>query len=449
MIEKQFDKFNTFFKQDDRGTFRLKRILINGISVFGSRGITMLVSIISLPLTINYLGTERFGMMETMVSLITIMNFADLGLGFGLQNRVAELNNSNEKSLHNAVSSVFSVLIITSIIITTLFIFFYSRVSWEKVFNVNSILAKNEVNNSVLIFFVCFIIQIPFSIVQKLQNGFQEGYKGEVWRSIGNICGLCFLVIVVKIRLGVPYIILAIYGSNALLLILNFFYYFLFQRKDIFPNPFKFNKQIFLGLYKDGIIFFGLQMAYIILVSSDRIIISQYLGASAVAVYSIGFRLATIFSTPVDAFTLPLLPAFNDALANNDIAWIKKILSKGFKYILIISSLLCLTLILFGNVIIGVWINKATQLHLSVLISFGFFIIYSNINSLLSYTMLTPIFIKKILLRYIVSITMASFLKIQVVSILGVSGIVWSTIVSMTLFYFTFSLIKLRKEFFY
>jgi len=38
------------------------------------------------------LNAERFGVMMTIVSLVASLGFADLGLGFGLQNRWAELS---------------------------------------------------------------------------------------------------------------------------------------------------------------------------------------------------------------------------------------------------------------------------------------------------------------------------------------------------------------------
>lgn len=446
MIKGLVAKVTNRLNQDDKGTFRLKRIIINGVSVFGSRAVTMLVSIVSLPLTINYLGSERFGMMETMVSLIAIMNFADLGLGFGLQNRVAELAHSDEKnSLHKAISSVFTALLLTSSILTILFIYFYSKISWSSIFNIKSEIALTEVNPSVFIFFVCFIVQIPFSIVQKLQTGFQESYKSEIWRSAGNLCGLVMLLWVVKISLGVPFIILAIYGSNTLFLIVNFLHQFLWKRKDLFPNPSEFDREIFTKLYKDGLIFFGLQMAYIVLVSSDRIIISQFLGASSVAIYSVGFRLATLLATPVDAFAMPLLPAFNDATANNDTEWIKKVLSKGFKYVLLLSSTFAVILVLGGNFILKIWVGDTVRLSLSLLISFGTYILFSNFNSVFSYIMLTPKFIKTILPVFVGASFLGVLLKIGMTKSFGIQGTLWATILPISLIFFTFSLNKIYK----
>ena len=60
----------------------------------------------------------------------------------------------------------------------------------------------------------------------------------------------------------------------------------------------------------------------------DNIIISKQLGANQVAIYAIAYRLYSIFMTPVQAFSGSFLPALNDALAKNDLAWLKTIIKK-------------------------------------------------------------------------------------------------------------------------
>lgn len=420
-------------------------ITINTISFLGSRFVTILISLITLPLTLNYLGAERFGMMETIVSLIAILNFADLGIGFGLQNNVIKLKNTGDSGdINKAISSILLVLISTSLIFIFVFSIFYSKIHWNILFNVKSNLAIYEVNKSVLIFFICFIIQIPFSIVQKIQIGLQQGYISEFWKISGNVAGIFTLFIVIYFKLGVPFVILAIYGNSTLFIILNFIFYFK-KNKRYSLNIFLFDKILFLKLYKEGLIFFILQIFYIFLISSDRIILSYLIGPSVIVVYSIGFRLATLFATPVDAFTLQLLPAFNDAIQKNDLGWYKSYFKKSLKNILIISLISCFLLITFGNALIKVWIGNSHELDFSVLFAFGIYVIYTNFNSLLSYTLLTPIFISKVLPIYTISVILSILIKVKYGFYFGTVGVVWSTILVMTIFYLAPSLSKILK----
>ena len=386
-------------------------------------------------------------MMETIIALIMMLSFADLGLGFGLQNRIAELeNDKDEKKLHKAISSVFFILVGVSLCLSVVFLSVYNIVSWDKLFNVKSNLAKAEASQSILFFFIVFIIQIPFSIVRKVQGGFQEGYINEIWRSIGNIVGLLGLLLVIHLKLGVPYIILAIYGANALFLLLNFLSQFVWKRRHFFPAWSQFDFETFKGLYKDGLIFLGLQVSTIILTSSDRILIAQMISPEAVAIYSVGYRLAIIFATPLDAFIFPLLPAFNDAIAQKDFNWVKKILYRGFRILIPTST--CLGIILFfsGNKIIELWVGSDIQLSQGLLLAFGAFILYTNLNTLISYIMLTPTFIDKLLKLFLTAVIISTGLKLLLLTQLVIQGVLWGSIIGMALFFFLPALKILKKQ---
>lgn len=121
----------------------------------------MVTLIVSLPLCLNHLGAERFGMMETVISLIMIMSFADLGLGFGLQNRLAELEKSEDKTeLKKAISSTFWILIGFTSFLSLIFFIAYPNIAWDHIFNVKSELAISEAGPTVIVFF--FVLSFRF-----------------------------------------------------------------------------------------------------------------------------------------------------------------------------------------------------------------------------------------------------------------------------------------------
>lgn len=438
---------NFFLQKLKLKDFRLHRILLTGVSLYGSKGVVLLVSIVSLPLILSYLGSEKFGMIETLISLVFVINFADLGLGFGLQNRLAEIDSSSEEGeLKSSISSIFTALTLSSIFFLIVFLVLHTCINWSLIFNVKSPAAGEELSRSVLFFFICLILQIPFSVVQKVQNGLQEGYFNELWRGLGSIVGLVFLIVSVKSDLGAPFIILSIYGSNTLFLIINFCIYFCWQKKDLTPNFRFFEFRHLSKLYKDGIVFFSLQVATIILLTSDRVILAHYHNLSLVATYSVGYRLVVLFTTPVDAFVLPLLPALNDALAKGDMLWIKKVIKRAINVIAISSVTMCLVMIVLGSFIIQIWTQNSIDISVSSIIAFGCLILFTNLNSFFSYVMLTPKFIREIVLIYSVSVCFAVIFKFLFVSYFGIAGVIWATIIPVSLLFFTFSYKKLIES---
>ena len=59
---------------------------------FASTGLGMLALIITVPMTLPYLGPERFGIWMTVASFAGLLSFMDLGVGNGLINRIASVN---------------------------------------------------------------------------------------------------------------------------------------------------------------------------------------------------------------------------------------------------------------------------------------------------------------------------------------------------------------------
>ena len=67
------------------------RAVITATSSVAAKGLTGVISLLSIPLTLGYLGADRFGLWMTIASLQAIFAFADFGLGNGVLNTVAEV----------------------------------------------------------------------------------------------------------------------------------------------------------------------------------------------------------------------------------------------------------------------------------------------------------------------------------------------------------------------
>lgn len=434
-------------KENNRDTFRNRRIFYTGLSLLGSRGVNMLVLIATLPLCLNYLGAERFGMMETIIALIMIMSFADFGLGFGLQNRMAQLMASeNALEIKRAISSVFYVLLAVVVVFVLIFTIVYPYIPWHRVFNVSSEIAKAEAAPAVLIFFICFAVQIPFSIVRKVQIGVQEGYFSELWTAAGNIAGLLFIILSIRLDGGVPAIIASIYGAKSIALLGSYVFEFYIKRPEFRPSWRYFSLGNYKRIYLDGVVFLGLQISNIVLTSSDRILITHLISPESVAIYSIGMRLVMIFATPLEAFIYPMLPAFNDAMARNESEWLKSTIKKARKYTLVFSLISVVTIILFGNVILFYWIGPKYTLSFWLLVMFAVFVVYSNINFLISNIMLTTQMIKSALLVYVVGVLASVAMKFVLIPSALVSGALIGSITGMSIFYLMPAYAKIRRK---
>jgi hypothetical protein len=171
---------------EGRSKERLRRVALTALVSAFAQGISMLTLLISIPLTLNYLGAERYGLWITISSLIAVLGFADLGMGNGLLNAVAEANGRNDqKAAESYVSSAFYILTGIALFLGVIWLMVYPHVSWSWLFNVITPKAMAEAGPATSIFIWCMLINLPIGLIQKIYDGYQEGYINGLWRAGG------------------------------------------------------------------------------------------------------------------------------------------------------------------------------------------------------------------------------------------------------------------------
>ena len=79
-----------------RSRERYRRIAISSITSIAASGLGFIAKLAVVPLTLTYLGAERYGLLLTIASLAAWLAAADFGLSYGLRNEVARLQGSND-----------------------------------------------------------------------------------------------------------------------------------------------------------------------------------------------------------------------------------------------------------------------------------------------------------------------------------------------------------------
>ncbi len=426
---------------------RLKAIGLTTLASGITRIIQIVTGIVMVPLTLNYLGEERYGLMMTIISFLGLMSFADLGMGMGVQNKIPALLVSNKLTeLKQLISGVFYLLLFIVGILLIIFFIIFPITSWDSFFNIPDGKYGNESKLSVLFFFTCFVLSFPFGLVQRIQDGFQQGYINQIWLSASTLVGFILVFVFIKLKSALPLLILGIYGTNTIFMILNFSYQFLILRPNLFP---KFDFAVlrnYKSLLVGGGTFFLLQITNLIFQSADSIIIAKTLGLSEVSIYTIGTKLVNILILPVQIIIPAFLPAFNEAIAKKEYNWIKKNVSRNI-FLVLIASFLGACILFFGaEIIIKFWINDSIVLSSSMIFALCAYIFYLNMNCLISYIGLTSIFVKKTSLFYLLAVTLSIFIKILFLDKFGLSGIFWMTMFIFMFFYFIPLIIIFKKQ---
>ena len=176
---------------------RYRRMALTSAASLGSRGIGMLASLVSIPLTFRYLGAERYGLWMVLTSFISVLSFADLGIGNGVVNAVSEAHGKQDHDLQREyVTSGFFLMVGIAVILAIVGAAAFPFMQWTRLFNVKSELVASEGARAFLVLFCWFVVNIPLGVVTRVQAGLQQAYWSQVIGAAGNILSLLGLVLV-------------------------------------------------------------------------------------------------------------------------------------------------------------------------------------------------------------------------------------------------------------
>ena len=120
----------------NKGQERSVKAKKNIIASFFLKGSSIIISIVMVPLAINYVNVSQYGIWLTLSSIVVWFSFFDIGLTQGLRNKFAEaVAKGNDELARVYVSTTYAILGIICSIIWLLFIFINQYLNWPKILN--------------------------------------------------------------------------------------------------------------------------------------------------------------------------------------------------------------------------------------------------------------------------------------------------------------------------
>ena len=92
--------------EEGRSQERHRHIAWTTVTAGAAKASTAAAMLISVPLTLGYLGPERFGLWMAISAVISMLGFADFGLGNGILNAISHASGRNDsRAIHQSVSN--------------------------------------------------------------------------------------------------------------------------------------------------------------------------------------------------------------------------------------------------------------------------------------------------------------------------------------------------------
>jgi O-antigen/teichoic acid export membrane protein len=419
---------------EERARERHRRLTLTALASMSAKGVKVLTALVSVPLTINYLGTERYGLWMTIGSLVTVLAFADLGVGNGLLNAISEADGRDDRVLAaRYVSSAFVMLTSVALLLGTALVVLYPLIGWGRIFNVTSPRALLEAGPAAAVFLACFIVSLPAGIVQRVQLGYQEGFANSLWEAAGSVIGLVGILFATHYRAGLPWLVLAMAGGPTLTLVLNAIVLFTRRRAYLRPSLSRADRATAVGLFRVGILFFVLQVVGAAAFFSDNLVAAHILGAQSVTQYAVPMKLFDMITLVCSFLLAPLWPAYGEAITRGDHGWVKRMLKRSLTAALVGTSIAALGIVLSAGAFLRIWAAGAVHAPMILLIGFGVWTVMNTCGSALAMFLNG---VSAIRFQAVCAVAMgasALALKIFFARRFGLPGIIWGTIIAYSL----------------
>ena len=203
------------------------------------------------------------------------------------------------------------------------------------------------------------IASIPLLVNTKIYYACQEGKLANYWTMAGSVAGLLMIVAVVRLRLGLVWLILSVSGTALGVAVLSGVWLFWFHRPALRPAWRAVDRSKIKGLGASGGRFFLVQIAVLLIFQSDNLIITHFLGPAQVTPYAVCFKLFS-YATLLQTLISPSLwPAYAEAIARHDLSWVRRTFRLTTSVNLLVAFAAALPLMLFGRQLIGWWAGLA------------------------------------------------------------------------------------------
>lgn len=349
------------------GSERSRKALINIVISVAMRGVSIIASLLIVPLTINYVNPTRYGIWLTLSSIIGWIGFLDLGLGNGFRNRFAESLAKGDKILaRQYVSTTYftisAITVISLLFVNTANLF----IDWPSVLNVDSSY-KQELTKVFAIVTGFFCLNFTARLIGTMFTADQKPALYAVLNGVGDILSLIVIFILTRVSEG-NLVNLALYysGIPCLVMILATFVAFSIKPYIIYvPSWSNVRFPLLKNIFNLGIAFFVIHICMIAIFQIINIVISRELGPDYVTQYNIAYKYFNILNILITIILTPLWSASTEAYVQKDFKWLRGIVKK-LEILSLLLSLVGFAMLAISSYVYDIWIGDSVVIPFSL-----------------------------------------------------------------------------------
>ena len=414
---------------------RAVSILQGVVTGLANRLVGVVVSLLSVPLTIGYLGPEQFGVWVLLGSLLAWVRLADIGIGNGLTNTIAGALGSERPDLVRVhISTACAALSTIALTLGVIIFLVWPWVDWNELVGVRNGFARAEVRAAVAASIVIFLVGFPMSVIGPTYNAFQDGKLANYWSAAGSVASLLALVAVTQTHGGLLWLVIAVSGTGLATNAVSAFWLFTRHKPAVAPRFRSIRRDSVRGLLGVGIQFFLIQIMSLLVFETDNLVIAHWIGADHVPSYSLTYSLFNYTSLIQSILFRYVWVAYAEAIARRDIDWVWRTFTMNVTFSLGSTLAIVVPLIFIAQPFIRLWAGEAVIPPFDLVLWMA---VWSMINALCSpiACLLAAASHMRAQVAYsALAATVNIALSVYLVQVWGVSGVIAGTVIAYAVF---------------
>lgn len=405
----------------------MKRLIIYN---FILRVIGMSLSFVYIPQILKFLGEKNYGVWATLLSILSWINFCDIGIGNSLRTTLVEyIERKENKFAKQMVSTAYINIGIISVVLFLFLIVSLSFINSSKLLKIEYL----NLNNILLISFTFVILNFILTLCKPIYYALQKPYIVSYIEILAQIFNIVGILIFINLNIDKNLIYIALlYGSGTFLINLIFSIFLFKKYKYLTPSLREYNKDLNYKIGNLGIKFFTLQIVAVILFTTDSVIITRLFGPEEVTPYNIANKLFGTFIVMYGILLTPIWSKISQEKIRKNFKNIKKILKKlQIFYLVVILGIVIMYFIY--PYISFFWLKKEIIYPKYLLINIVIYVLLSIWCNNYSYIMNgmgeIDLQVKLAILQGILNIPISVYLA----KYFGVAGVVMGTNICMAI----------------
>ena len=355
---------NIFKKNLTGGSERSAVVKRNILMSLLIKGISVIISLLLVPMTLGYVSAEIYGVWLTISSILHWLTYMDVGFTLGLKNRLTEaLAKEDYEKGKILVSTTYFIMIVIFVPLAFIFYFISPLIDWCTVLNVQ---ASNQeiILKTIQLLFIFVSLQMIVNVFIAVVAAHQKTALSSLFNVIGQFFSLVIIGGMSQFLEPSLYNLAFAYSMMPILIVaISSVIYYKTSMSKIAPSTQSINLSYIYDLLNLGVKFFIIQIQQIVLYQATNLLISHLDGPEAVTQYNISYKLLNVVVMVYTIILTPLWPAYTDAYAKKDFVWMNNIYKK-MRHIFLILFILIVVITILSPYLFHIWIGDKVSIPL-------------------------------------------------------------------------------------